>query len=86
MSSLAYIGTIFLVIIIIIIIIIIITDSWASEASPTLGCSIEISRDIHVSVCMSTVCKKCVGGITWPKDAHAQSQPVTPVLFITTIR
>ena len=22
--------------------------SWASEASPTLGCSIEISRDIYV--------------------------------------
>ena len=29
--------------------------SWASEASPTLGCSIEISRDIYVgrSVCLS---------------------------------
>ena len=26
---------------------------WASEASPTLGCSIEISRDIYISVCMS---------------------------------
>ena len=26
---------------------------WASEASPTLGCSIEISRDIYMSVCMS---------------------------------
>ena len=26
--------------------------NWASEASPTLGCSIEISRDIYVSVCM----------------------------------
>ena len=25
-------------------------DNWASEASPTLGCSIEISRDI-MSVC-----------------------------------
>ena len=24
---------------------------WASEASPTLGCSIEISRDIYMSVC-----------------------------------
>ena len=24
---------------------------WASEASPTLGCSIEISRDICMSVC-----------------------------------
>ena len=27
---------------------------WASEASPTLGCSIEISRDIYV-VGMSVV-------------------------------
>ena len=25
---------------------------WASEASPTLGCSIEISRDIYMYVCM----------------------------------
>ena len=24
--------------------------NWASEASPTLGCSIEISHDIYVSV------------------------------------
>ena len=31
-------GTIFLV-------------NWASEASPTLGCSIEISRDIYMYVC-----------------------------------
>ena len=30
---------------------------WASEASPTLGCSIEISRDIYVGmyVCLSYV-------------------------------
>ena len=27
--------------------------NWASEASPTLGCSIEISRDIYMSVCLS---------------------------------
>ena len=25
--------------------------NWASEASPTLGCSIEILRDIFLSVC-----------------------------------
>ena len=25
--------------------------NWASEASPTLGCSIEISRDISICVC-----------------------------------
>ena len=37
--------------------------NWASEASPTLGCSIEISRDIYIyiymyvgmSVCLSYV-------------------------------
>ena len=26
--------------------------NWASEASPTLGCSIEISRDIYIYVGM----------------------------------
>ena len=45
-------------------------SNWASEASPTLGCSIEISRDIciyiyiyvYMSVCL--VCQiNCVGGI-----------------------
>ena len=47
--------------------------SWASEASPTLGCSIEISRDMYVG--MSVVCQiNCVGGVTWTKHAHAQSQ------------
>ena len=74
-------------------------NNWASTASPTLGCSIEISRDICMSVggfskrnpYKKYVCQKCVGGITWPKNAHAQSQlgainrPVTPVLFISTI-
>ena len=71
-------GTIFLVIYI----------YWASEASPTLGCSIEISRDIcNMLVCL--VCQiNCVGGITWTKHAHAQSfflavKPVIPVLFIS---
>ena len=46
---------------------------WASEASPSLGCSIEISRDIYICryVCryvgMSVICQiNCVGGITWP--------------------
>ena len=32
-----------------------IKDYWASEASPTLGCSIEISRDISIYVCLSYV-------------------------------
>ena len=42
-------------------------SSWAREASPTLGCSIEISRDIMLWVCrMSVVCQiNCVGGITY---------------------
>ena len=50
-------------------------SSWASEASPTPGCSIEISRDIYMSV-GRYVCRgpKSVGGITWAKRAHAQSQ------------
>ena len=49
--------------------------NWASEARPTLGCSIEISRDIYMYVYMC-VCHgpKSVGGITWAKRAHAQSQ------------
>ena len=38
-----------------------VVNNWASEASPTLGCSIEISRDIYIymlSVCrMSYVCR-----------------------------
>ena len=38
--------------------------NWASGASPTLGCSIEIS---YIYVGMSVVCQiNCVGGITWP--------------------
>ena len=32
--------------------------SWASEASPTLGCSIEISRDIYICVHVSVVVQK----------------------------
>ena len=46
------------------------SHNWASEASPTLGCLIEISGDIYMyiymlSVCrMSVVCQiNCVGGI-----------------------
>ena len=31
--------------------------NWASKASPTLGCSIEISRDIYINVGMSVVCQ-----------------------------
>ena len=41
--------------------------NWASEASPTLGCSIEILHDIIIYV-GRYVCRgpKCVGGIKWP--------------------
>ena len=47
--------------------------NWASEASPTLGCSIEISRDIYMYVCLrlsmgkqykKNRMLKCVGRIT----------------------
>ena len=31
--------------------------NWPSEVSPTLGCSIEISRDIYIYVSMSVVSK-----------------------------
>ena len=37
---------------------------WASEASPTLGCSIEISRDIYIYVCRLVCQINCIGGIT----------------------
>ena len=50
---------------------------WASEASPTLGCSIEISRDIccrYVVCRMSVVCQiNCVGGITCGPRACSKS-------------
>ena len=62
--------------------------NWASEASPTLGCSIEISRDIYMSVCMSVVCP-----ITWNHVNQTRAcsksvlggkiRPVTPVLFVS---
>ena len=38
-------------------------NNWASEASPTLN--------IYMCVCRGP---KSVGGIMWPKRAHAQSQ------------
>ena len=53
-------------------------NNWASGASPTLGCSIEISRDIYIymlSVCrMSVVCQiNCVDGITYGPCACSKS-------------
>ena len=43
--------------------------NWASEASPTLGCSIEISRDICMSVCLKeTPTKNTYAKNTWAKS------------------
>ena len=66
-------------------------NHWASEASPTLGCSIEISRDICIYVCLSwskkrrrnyvgrtCACSKSVLG--------GKIRRVTPVLLISIIR
>ena len=60
--------------------------NWASEASPTLGCSIEISRDIYI-ICVSVVCQ-----ITWnhvnqtracsKSVLGGKTRPVTPILFV----
>ena len=66
-------------------------DYWASEASPTLGCSIEISRDIYIYICVSVVCQ-----ITWNHVNQTRAcsksvlggkiRPVTLVLFFSTVR
>ena len=72
-----------------------VANNWASEASPTLGCSIEISRDIYIYVCRY-VC------LSWSKKRRrkyvgqtracsksvlcGKIRPVTPVLLISTIR
>ena len=65
--------------------------NWASEASPTLGCSIEISRDIYIYMCVSVVCQ-----ITWNHVNQTRAcsksvlggkiRPVTLVLFVSTLR
>ena len=70
-----------------------VANNWASEASPTLGCSIEISRGMSVGmyVCLSwskkrrrkyvgqtRACSKSVLG--------GKIRPVTPVQLISTIR
>ena len=38
-------------------------DYWASEVSPTIGCSIEISRDIcnYIYICMSVCLRLSMG-------------------------
>ena len=67
---------------------------WASEASPTLGCSIEISRDIYIIICRY-VCrgqKKRRRNYVGQTRACSNSVlggkilPVTPILLISTIR
>ena len=40
---------------------------WESEASPTQGCSIEISRDICVGRSVCLLCPKYVGSIRDPR-------------------
>ena len=66
-------------------------SNWASEASPTLGCSIEVSRDIYMYVVgMSVVCQ-----ITWNhvNQTRACSKSVlggkirlvTPIVFVSSI-
>ena len=64
-------------------------NNWASAASPTLECSIEISGDmsVYVGVCLHVVCQiNCIGGITWPTRMLSlfwAVKPVTSVLFIS---
>ena len=72
-----------------------ISNIWASEASPTLGCSIEISRDIYMYICIY-VClswskkrrRNYVGQTrAWSKSVlGGKVRTVTPVLFISTLR
>ena len=62
--------------------------NWASKASPTLGCSIEILRDIiiYIYVGMSVVSKMRRQKYV----AHAHGQIIfwrlIPLLFISTMR
>ena len=48
------------------------SDNWASEASPTLGCSIEISHDIYIFMCLSWSKMRTQNYVA--KHAHAQGQ------------
>ena len=70
--------------------------SWASEASPTLGCSIEISRDIYMYIYIYVVGMSVVCQITWNHVNQTRAcsksvlggkiQPVTPIVFVSSIR
>ena len=46
--------------------------NWASEASPTLGCSIEISRDIYIY--MLSVCLVCQSRRSYVDQTRACSK------------
>ena len=72
--------------------------NWASEASPTLGCSIEISRDIcryvgmYVGLSTKNMYAKMRGQNYMAQTCACSNsvlgsynRPVTPVLFISTI-
>ena len=42
---------------------------------PIKKCTVQTGCTVYVGRCMSVVCQiNCVGGITWTKHAHAQSQ------------
>ena len=72
---------------------------WANEASPSLGCSIEISCYIYMSVCtvgMSVSLQKYVCQNAWVElrgpntrmlkvSFGGYNRPVTPAAFISTI-
>ena len=47
-------------------------SNWASEPSPTLGCSIEISRDIIIFMCLLWSKMRKQNYVA--KHAHAQGQ------------
>ena len=49
-----------------------VVGNWTSEVSPTLGCSIEISRDIYIFMCLSWFKMHTQNYVA--KHAHAQDQ------------
>ena len=51
--------------------------NWASEASPTLGCAIEISRDIIIGECGSTLCRI----VTYGSEPNTKVYGIRPHLF-----
>ena len=53
------------------------THYWASEASPTLGCSIEISRDICYSTGSGYISR--VVGIAAVKSHEAKPSAISPL-------